>query len=119
MMKTIFYAGVAIFCFSWTGKNIIAPGYAYLLYSDKYIYLAGQCANAMDETWFIEQKGNDTLNKTAQIHLLSCHEYDVTRKIMLSLGLNEDVLSYLGLRALEVHQRSTEEFVQQHRFNER
>ncbi|WP_417579433.1 TIGR03982 family His-Xaa-Ser system protein [Nitrincola sp.] len=61
----------------------------------------------------------NTTDKTTQIHLLDCHEYDLTRKMMLSFGLNEDVLAYLGLKGLEIHQRTASELSRQHRFTER
>jgi len=117
--KKIALFSISLFCLGWFGKYVGLPAYAYLRYAETYQDLAGKCANAMDESWFLEQKGSEDLKKTAQIHLLDCHEYDVTRKTMLSLGLTEDVLAYLGLRGLEIQQRTTEEFVQQHRFRER
>ena len=119
MTKNLALICVILFCIGWIGKNLILPAYAYWKYSDEYQELAGKCANAMDETWFLEQEGVEQLNKTAQIHLLDCHEYDITRKTMLSLGLTEDILSYLGLKGLEIQQRTTEELVQQHRFRVR
>ena len=119
MIKKIALVSISLFAITWLTKNVAFPVYAYVVYADEYQMLAGKCANAMDESWFLEQRGISELDKTAQIHLLDCHDYDVTRKTMLSLGLTEEVLSYLGLKGLEINQRSTEEFVQQHRFRER
>jgi His-Xaa-Ser system protein (TIGR03982 family) len=118
-MKKVALLLVSLASIAWLAKYVALPAFAYLKYADEYQYLAGKCANAMDESWFLEQKGDPSLDKTAQIHLLDCHEYDVTRKTMLSMGLSENVLSYLGLKGLEINQRTTEEFVQQHRFRER
>lgn len=70
----------------------------------------------MDDSWYY--KGN-TLDKSEQVQLLSCHDYDKTRKIMLMSGLPEEYLSYLGLKALDLYQRPAEEFVRMHRFRER
>lgn len=119
MIRNIFHIATIIFCILWVTKNIAAPAYVYFRYSEQYITLAAKCANAMDESWFAEQQDTPGLRKSTQIHLLDCHDYDVTRKLMLSLGLTEDVLAYLGLIALETHQRTAEELVEQHRFRER
>jgi len=119
MKRQFFKFLVGTFCLAWLLKNIIAPVGALAFYYDEYLTLSSGCATAMDESWFIEQKGHPQLDKTAQVHLLVCHEYDKTRKVMLSMGLSEDVLSYLGLKALEINQRTAEEFVEQHRFQER
>lgn len=119
-MKIIFFrVVVSVFCISWLSKNIIFPVATYLFYKDKYVELSSSCANAMDETWFAEQYEGENIKKSSEVHLLVCHEYDKTRKIMLLSGLNESVLSYLGLKALEIDQHSAEELVKQHRFKER
>jgi len=119
MKRLVFRWVVGTFCAIWLIKNAIAPITAYAYFHNDYMRLASACADAMDESWFAEQKYSPALDKTAQVHLLSCHEYDKTRKLMLIMGLNENVLSYLGLKALEINQRSAEEFVEQHRFRER
>ncbi|OZG70870.1 hypothetical protein BTA51_23830 [Hahella sp. CCB-MM4] len=119
MTKHLFQWSVSAFCIAWLGKYLIAPGLALAIYYDDYIELSSACANAMDETWFAEQEQNESLNHTAQVHLLICHDYDKTRKLMLTAGLSEDLLSYLGLKALELDQKGTEALVQQHRFTER
>lgn len=119
MSKPIFRIIIAVFCITWLIKNAIAPTIALAYFHSDYLDLSSKCANAMDESWFLEQKGSPELNKTAQIHLLACHEYDKTRKIMLSMGLSESVLAYLGLLALEINQRSAEQLVEQHRFQQR
>lgn len=88
----------------------------YLYYKSEFMTLSSQCANAMDESWFVDQSKNESIKKSSQINLLTCHEYDKTRKRMLISGVSENALAYLGLRALELHQRSAEEFVELHRF---
>jgi His-Xaa-Ser system protein (TIGR03982 family) len=119
MMNAAFRCLVVVFCIAWLAKYVIVPAGALAYFYDDYFHLSSECANAMDESWFAEQRDNDMLDKTAQVHLLNCHEYDKTRKIMLSLGISEDFLSYIGLQALEVHQKSAEELVRQHRFRQR
>ena len=73
----------------------------------------------MDESWFIEQKKDTKLSQTAQVHLLVCHDYDKTRKILLSTGVSENILAYIGLEALETKQHTADQLVKQHRFVER
>jgi His-Xaa-Ser system protein (TIGR03982 family) len=119
MIKTVFQLVVIVFCITWLGKNIVAPAMAYVYFQTDYKRLASQCANAMDETWFVEQEGLDELEQSAEIHLMVCHEYDKTRKVMLVMGLSENVLAYLGLKALETEQQPVSRLVEQHRFRER
>ena len=76
--------------------------------------------NVADESIsFIEQKKDTKLSQTAQVHLLVCHDYDKTRKILLSTGVSENILAYIGLEALETKQHTADQLVKQHRFMER
>jgi His-Xaa-Ser system protein (TIGR03982 family) len=118
-MKSPFKWLLGTFCVLWIGKEVLAPATAAAVYSQDYMRLAMLCDTAMNSSWFIQQTDDPELRKTELIQMLDCHEYDKVRKIMLIFGLPENYLSYLGLRALEVHQRSAEEFVEQHRFTER
>lgn len=108
-----------VFCVCWLTLNIVFPVVGYGIYGSEYKELSSKCADAMDETWFVEQLKDEQLNVSSKIHLMNCHEYDKTRKIMLSLGVSEHLLSYLNLEALELNQISVDRFVEQHRFNER
>ena len=81
--------------------------------------LVVKCDSAMNSSWYIRQTDLPSLSNSELVQMLDCHEYDKVRKILLLSGLPEDYLSYLGLRALEIHQRTAEEFVQQHRFTEK
>ena len=72
-----------------------------------------ECDTAMDDSWFY---GSEILKESEQIQLLACHDYDKARKTMLLVGLPENYLSYLGLKALELYQRPAEEMARQHRF---
>lgn len=110
---------VCSFCLLWIAKNILMPIGTYLYFKDEYVSLSGLCANAMDESWFVEQSDMHNKDELTAIHLLDCHEYDKTRKLMLSAGLSEHILSYLGLSGLEIGQKSADRLVEQHRFIER
>jgi His-Xaa-Ser system protein (TIGR03982 family) len=119
MSKNLFRVIVGSFCLIWMLKNVIAPAAGFVFFYNDYLNLSSECADAMDESWFLEQKESPSLNKTAQVHLFVCHEYDKTRKIMLSVGVSESALAYIGLKALEINQKSAEQFVEQHRFQQR
>ncbi|WP_242674533.1 TIGR03982 family His-Xaa-Ser system protein [Marinobacter halodurans] len=118
-MTRTFQVIVALFCLGWLAKNLVVPAVAYWLYQDDYVALASQCGEAMDESWFAQQAPELVDDRSSQVQLLVCHEYDKTRKVMLSMGLSESVLAYLGLKALETGQHSAQEIVEQHRFQQR
>lgn len=115
---TFFKAVVGLFCIAWTTKEILLPVGAALLFSRSYMDAVNACDVAMESAWYGSQ--SEPVEKLSQdIHLLDCHEYDKLRKQMLFLGLNESYLSWLGLRSLEIHQRSASDLAEQHRFIER
>jgi His-Xaa-Ser system protein (TIGR03982 family) len=97
-------------------KELLLPVSVGAYYYYPYQKYVAACDTAMEDSWFY--KGN-TIDKSEQIQLLACHDYDKARKIMLMSGLPEEYLSYLGLKALELYQRPAEEFVRLHRFRER
>jgi hypothetical protein len=78
-----------------------------------------QCGFAMDSNWYIEQQTNIELQKTSEIQLLDCHDYDKMSKKMLSNGVSQYRLSSLGLVALEIHQKPAELLALPHKFRER
>jgi len=118
-MKRVFYFIISLCCIAWMGIYVVSPVFAYFYYKNQFMEQTAECSLAMDETWYIEQLESKTLNQTAKVHLLACHEYDKTRKIMLAMRVPESVLGYLGLEAIELHQRSIEPLIEQHRFRER
>ena len=93
----------------------MAPGLAAALLSDSYMAQTVACDTAMEAAWYGDD-ADAALSATATVQLLDCHEYDKTRKLLLASGLPEEYLSWLGLRALELHQRPVSEFVAAHRF---
>lgn len=118
MLNRVFKVVVTFFCISWLILELFVPGIAAISLSDKYQELVIKCDTAMESSWYSDTSNVDD-RKAVQIHLLDCHEYDKTRKILLISGLPEEYLSWLGLRALEIYQRPAEEFVEAHRFKER
>jgi len=99
-------------------KEIFFPLTAAALYSFEFMDRIHECDSAMEAHWYETSKKDETQHSLT-VELLSCHEYDLVRKKLLISGLPEEYLSWLGLKALEINQRSPEEFVRQHKFTER
>lgn len=109
---------VVVFAMAWLIKEVVMPVGAAAVYSSDYMALAFQCDEAMEASWYYRQdKSFDP--RTEIVQMLSCHDYDKTRKLMLMAGLPEAYLSWLGLKSLELYQRPPEEYVEQHRFTVR
>lgn len=119
MFLNIYRSSVIIFCVLWVSKNLLLPVIVAIVYSSDYMEQTVLCDRAMTSSWYIKQMDNESLDKTEVVAMLDCHDYDKTRKVMLISGLSENFLSYLGLRALELHQRPAEEIAQPHRFQAR
>lgn len=117
-MKKFGFIIIVLFSLGWLTKEILMPVSAALVFSSRYMELTYECDIAMEASWYYRQ--NNTITKESEtVQLLNCHEYDKVRKILLISGLPEIYLSWLGLKSLELYQRSPEEFVEQHRFVER
>ena len=117
-MKRTALVVVTIFAALWIMKEVLLPVGVALLYSNEYMELTVACDIAMDASWYYRQ--DDQIPAESEIvQLVSCHEYDKTRKLLLMAGLPESYLAWLGLKSLELYQRPPEEFVKQHRFEDR
>ena len=104
---------------SYLWKSFGLAYYSYYRFKSEFMELTLKCAHAMDSNWYIEQLELPEVKKSSEIQLLDCHDYDKLRKIMLSQGVSEHELSYLGLVALEIHQKPAEEMSLHHKFRER
>ncbi|UTP72758.1 TIGR03982 family His-Xaa-Ser system protein [Alteromonas sp. LMIT006] len=93
--------------------------YTYQRFKTEYMELNLKCAHAMDSNWYIEQMDNEKIQMSSEIQLLDCHDYDKLRKKMLARGVSEHQLSYLGLVALEIHQKPAKDLAIHHKFRER
>ena len=113
----LFKAVVSLFCVLWISKEVLLPFTVGSLVSSNYMQLVVDCDAAMEAHWYGDQSAESEL--AAEVQLLDCHEYDKTRKLMLFSGLPEAYLAWLGLRALEIHQRPISEMVEDHKFRER
>lgn len=98
------------------------PWAAELLFEDEYKRLTYECDNAMhDEVSIrsnpIKSEADDRLQKSAEVGLLVCHDYDKLRKKLLILGVSEDQLALYGLETLENQLIPTSRMVEPHRMD--
>lgn len=117
-MKKIGWLVITVFAFLWVAKEILLPVGAAALYSREYMKLTVECDTAMEASWYYRQNEQISL-ESETVQLLVCHDYDKKRKLLLMSGLPEAYLSWLGLKSLEIYQRTPGEYVKQHRFKER
>jgi His-Xaa-Ser system protein (TIGR03982 family) len=116
-MKNLFRTIVGTFAVFWLLKEIAVPGFAALLLSSKYMKQTISCDQAMEAHWYGQKSVLDA--KAAEVQLLSCHNYDETRKLLLLSGLPEEYLSWLGLKSLDIYQRPASELTEAHKFRDR
>lgn len=110
-------------CVAITIKFIAMPVIAKTMFADKYKELMFQCDNVMRDHMIaknrvIHDKTDEAIKdlEAAEMGLISCHEYDKYRKIMLSWGLNDHDLSLIGLEAIEANQEDLMKYVELHEF---
>jgi len=90
----------------------------YLSDYGEHVYL---CDNAMRQhliakTRVVSSGSSHTVDslKNAEVGLLDCHAYDKFRKKLITLGLDENDLSEMGLKAIESSRTQLRKIVQQH-----
>jgi hypothetical protein len=91
------------------------------IYEKRYQELMFKCDNVMREhliakNRMLSEADDDSVKtlKAAEIGLLECHDYDVMRKRLTSLGLTENDLSLMGLKAIEEGSTDVKTFVKIH-----
>lgn len=119
-MKRLLQFTLLLFCTLWISKEIALPLAAAAAFSQKYMSLVNRCDLAMDADWYERQAPAERKHTDSNVvRMLDCHDYDLLRKKMLTLGLPESYLAWLELRSLDIHQRSPTELISQHRFEYR
>ena len=100
------------FPYKFTLKQIFLNQYG------EYVFL---CDNAMRQHFISKSRVVNEPNKanvnslqSAEVGLLDCHEYDKFRKNLISIGLNENDLSEMGLKAIESSRTDLSTLVKQH-----
>ena len=102
-------------------QRLALPVIAKAIYGKTYQELVFKCDNAMREHFIAKNRmlsePSDDAVKTlnaAEIGLIECHDYDVMRKRLLSLGLTEHDLALMGLKAIEEKGSDVKTFVKIH-----
>ena len=99
------------------------PVMAKSLHSEQYKTLMFQCDNVMRDHMIAKnrvkfEKSESSIKelKAAEMGLLSCHDYDKLRKVMISWGLTPNDLSIIGLEAIEENTDDLMMYVNIHEF---
>ncbi len=97
---------------TWAVMLIAEPAYQEATY---------RCDRAMREHLLAKQKLNATPSldnvrslEASEIALIDCQDYDLLRKRLKLLGLNDAALSYMALRAIEAKAKDLQEVVEIH-----
>lgn len=93
------------------------------IYGQQYEQLVFKCDNVMREhliakNQMLSEASDESVATltAAEVGLLECHDYDVMRKHLISLGLTDNDLSELGLKAIEERATDVKTFVKIHEF---
>lgn len=119
LLNLVFKVSVVLIAITYFSKELLIPEISFQSNKDEYMKLTLACGFAMDSNWYIEQQSHSDLQKSSEIQLLDCHDYDKLRKKMLDAGISEYRLSEVGLVALELHQKTAEQLAAPHKFRER
>ena len=103
----VFIFGIICFCLGSIWK---AP-YKFIIqnyYQTEYESLVYKCDNSMREHLVAKNKALKHPSKetilslqASEIGLYDCHEYDKFRKFLITLGLSENNLAHMALKAIE------------------
>ncbi len=104
--------------------NVWTVPYKWLLmsaYQTEYGEHVFRCDNAMREHFVAKTIVTENLDrpsivelKSAELALIDCHDYDVFRKKLLTMGLTENELSAMGLDVIERNASELSEIVRLH-----
>lgn len=112
-----FLIGVVLGTFiEWPYKELVKG-----VYFRDYAEHVFECDNAMRTHFIAKAQLTDNPSesqvqslRSAEVGLVSCHEYDKFRKKLISLGLTENDLSQMGLMAIEESRSALSILVREH-----
>ena len=91
------------------------------LHQDQFSELTFRCDHAMRTHLLAKQKlsgepssENVAALESAEIGLIDCQDYDLMRKKLIRLGLSDNELSEMALRAIEERGQSLQEVIRVH-----
>ncbi len=107
--------------FTYAAKELALPAIAETIYKEDYKELVFKCDNVMRDHFIAKSQvltspSSQAIKNlhAAEVGLLTCHDYDVLRKKLISLGLSEIQLSRMGLEAIEERAKDVRSFVETH-----
>lgn len=91
------------------------------VYQNEYSKLVYKCDNSMRDHFIAKaevlknynEQSIENLEQT-ELGLVDCHEYDLLRKKLITLGLSSNELSYMGLKAIEENGEDLKKLVEIH-----
>lgn len=110
-----------VIVFIFAAKELAIPIAAEWFYKNEYQELVFKCDSVMRDHFIAKNQVLHSVSDeairnlhAAEIGLLTCHDYDVLRKRLLSSGLRENDLSRIGLEAIEERAKDVRTFVETH-----
>lgn len=107
--------------FFYTVKELAIPAVAEWFYANDYKELVFKCDSVMREHFIAKSQvlhspSDEAIRSlhAAETGLLTCHDYDVLRKRLISSGLSQNDLSRIGLEAIEERAKDVRMFVETH-----
>lgn len=120
LMMILNIMGLSII-FIYAAKEIAIPAIAAVIYEAEYKELVFKCDNVMRDHFIAKSQvlaapSSQSIKNlhAAEIGLMTCHDYDVLRKKLISFGLSENDLSKIGLEVIEEKAKDVRSFVQTH-----
>jgi hypothetical protein len=102
-------------------RQFAQPPIVKAIYGSQYQELMFKCDNVMREhliakNRMLSEANDDSIKilNSAEIGLIECHDYDVMRKRLISLGLTDNDLALMGLKAIEEKGTDVKTFVKIH-----
>ena len=91
------------------------------VYQNEYSKLVYKCDNSMRDHFIAKagvlksynEQSIENLEQT-ELSVVDCHEYDLLRKKLITLGLSSNELSYMGLKAIEENGEDLKKLVEIH-----
>ena len=123
IVTVLFNTLVGFACLALAWDVVIYPKLVTMYYKNDYQVLMFQCDNVMRD--HLIAKNRVVYEKTeasvrqlasAEIGLLSCHEYDKVRKKLMMAGVSKNELTMIGLEAIEETATDIKKFVEIHEF---
>ena len=110
-------------CIALCFKVIVMPLAAHMAFKEDYQTLMFKCDTVMRDHLIaknrvIHEKSEMSIKilESAEMGLITCHDYDKLRKKMKIWGVTDNQLAYLGLEAIEKNSEDLMQYVKIHEF---